>query len=249
MKKVLLLSLSLCALSGCDFIKFNFKNNSDNINTTTNTNDNHTTSGTETTEGNTSEDSGNTETTDNDYHQGDSHTPTNSAYSIGEGYPFKFYDEDGALLADDWNYYIKTTHKIAGELYNGNNGDPTGRGIIFEDKNSYVVSPKFDSWKKVQVDFKIWFSNKTGNKAFHIENEPQFRVSAYTNKGEYLGTDQLLIDGSDVPSNGQCASIGLDLRYPTMSYFIIDYDNTIQKGDAIYAPVFHEVYLKGWDFE
>ena len=179
----------------------------------------------------------------------DDHQPTNTSYSLNDYTTFKFYDDEGAMLANDWNYYIKDTHKIAGELYNGNNGDPTGRGIIFEDRNSYVVSPKFDSWNKIEIRFEIWFSLKTGKKATHTEGEPQFRISAYKADGTFLGTDEFILNGNDVPSNGQCASKKLYMRYPTMNYFVINYDNTIEKGSAIYCPVFHEITLKGWQYE
>ena len=195
--------------------------------------------------GNTSTDTGNTggQTTG----EKDNHIPTNTPYTLTDFETFKFYDEDGALLADDWNYYIKTTHKIAGELYNGNNGDPTGRGIIFEDRNSFVVSPMFKSWKKVQINFKVWFSLKTGSKATHTEGEPQFRIACYAADGSYLGTEELKLE--DVPNNGTCASKTLYIRHSSMSYFIANYDNTTKKGGAIYCPVFHEISMKGFDYE
>lgn len=266
MKKLLVLTISALSLSGCNFISI--VDNNQNSGTQQNsasgsqTQNGNNTSG-EQTEGNTSGQTTGGGTTTGGQTEGggqttgggtttgekDDHIPTNVSYPLTDWTTFKFYDNDGALLAEDWNYYIKTTHKITGELYNGNNGDKAGQGIIFEDRNSFVVSPKFNSWTKIEVRFEVWFSAKTGNKATHTEGEPQFRIDAYDANGGHLGTTDFLLDGSDVPSNGQCASKKLYMKYPTMNYFIVNYDNTIKKGNAIYCPVFHEISLKGWDYE
>lgn len=274
MKKLLVLAVSALTLSGCNLISI-VDNNSSNTQTTGTQQETQTTgqnqtqntgtstggqteSGDSNTGGQTQEagsstggQTGGGQTTGGTTTTGekDDHIPTNASYPLSDYTTFKFYDEYGAVLAEDWNYYIKTTHKIAGELYNGNNGDKAGQGIIFEDRNSFVVSPKFNSWTKLEVRFEVWFSAKTGNKATHTEGEPQFRIDAYEADGTHLGTTDFLLDGSDVPSNGQCASKKLYMKFPTMSYFVINYDNTIKKGNAIYCPVFHEITLKGWDYE
>lgn len=261
MKKLLVLMISAISLTGCDLLgslsnltgnlfekpKTDLTENNDNEQTQQDDqhqqqDDDH---------GQQQDDDDHGQQQDGDDHgqqtgEKDDHIPNNTPYTLENYETFKFYDDDGALLADDWNYYIKTTHKIAGELYNGNNGDPTGRGIIFEDRNAFVVSPMFNSWNKVEVEFKVWFSPKTGNKATYTEGEPQFRVSCYKSDGTFLGTQELILD--NVPSTGTCASKKIYLYYPTMSYFIANYDNTTKKGGAIYCPVFHEITMKGWPY-
>ena len=88
-------------------------------------------------------------------------------YTLEEWTNWKFYDDYGPIHNSDWEYLYGTSINPNGVLFTTPNDEHTGDGIIFEDKTKQsLTSPLFQAWKKVEVRFKLWFSNKTGKKYF-----------------------------------------------------------------------------------
>ena len=115
-------------------------------------------------------------------------------------------------------------------------------------KNTYVVSPLFDSWKKVEIRFNFWFSSHTSSSYKATEGKPQFILEGYSETGEKLTSEEISIAKSDIPNNNTSKWITYYLRDTSMRFFVLRWNNYIPNGNSGYSAVLCYAKLKGWDY-
>ncbi len=178
----------------------------------------------------------------------DDYRPTNEPLSLDSKTTFAFSDEYGPLYPDGWTFYHGDSKNPNGGLWQ----NPTKiefSGIDFDDKNMFLVSPNIKSYKKVEIDFYIWFNHHTSDKYKATKNEPTFKVKAFDNESNLLSTTDVNYVRSNVPSTKTTYNNNFYIREPNMSYFIIKFNNFIDNGNSGYSPVITKITLKGWDYD
>ena len=274
MKKIkLLLVLSALSLSGCDFLPFsgankvsnntadnqpsqntqNSQNNAGNTgenqqNTSTNTGTN-TGSNTGT---NTGSNTGTNTGTDEDPYVPNlkpiaEAIPDNTSYPLSDYTDFAFHEGHEPTYHDDWSFYYGTSLNPSGRLWKNPNEKLEASGIDFI-KNTFLISPLFDSWKKVEIRFNFWFSAKTSDKYKATSGQPQFILEGYNLEGEKVSTQDIQIERSDVPNNNTSKWFTQYIKEPSMRFFVLRWNNYIPNGNSGYSAVICDAKLKGWDF-
>lgn len=178
-----------------------------------------------------------------------SSTENTYKYSLEEWTTFKFYDEYGPAHNPDWTYYYGTSKNPNGVLFACPNEKAEGDGVHFEEKGKqYMISPTFKSWEKVEVRFKLWFSSKTSDKYKATKNQPQIKLDCYNSADIKLSTKDIELTKSNIRTDGYCYECKVYILEAKMSYFIFNFNNTIDNGNSGYTIVVHEVSMKGWPY-
>ncbi|MCQ2776102.1 MAG: hypothetical protein MJ217_00025 [Bacilli bacterium] len=172
-------------------------------------------------------------------------------YTIDEWTNWQFYDDYGPTHNEDWEYLYGTSYNPNGVLFTTPNNKHTGDGIIFEDKGKQsITSPTFKAWKKVEIRYQLWFSNKTGKKGQNKKDDPTLIFDMYSLNGTKLGSENITIEKSKVPDNNVCYELKFYLRNINMNYFKMTYNSPVRiNDDTGYAVVIHEISMRGWDYE
>lgn len=175
----------------------------------------------------------------------------NIDYTIEDWTNWKFYDEYGPMHNDDWEYLYGTSYNPNGVLFTTPNDKHTGDGIIFEEKGKQsITSPTFQAWKKVEVRYTLWFSNKTGKKGQNKDGDPTLIFDMYSINGTKVGTQNVTIEKSKVPSNNTTYELKFYLANENMNYFKMTYNSPVRiNDDSGYAVVIHEISMKGWPYD
>ena len=264
MKKTkLLLVLSALTLAGCDFISITNTNKIDN-----NVLDNPTSENTQNSQNNTGnpgeiEDNNSTNTgtntgtntntnTNEDDHDTNTNPvadviPDNETYALSDYTDFAFHEGREPIYHDDWSFYYGTSLNPNGRLWENPNEKSEASGIEFV-KNTYFVSPLFDSWTKVEVRFNFWFSSHTSNSYKATDGKPQFILEAYNLEGTKLSSKEISIQKSDIPNNNTTKWFTSYINEPSMRFFILRWNNYIANGNSGYSAIICDAKLKGWPY-
>lgn len=168
-------------------------------------------------------------------------------YSLNDYTNFAWHNGHEPEYAGNWEYHIKDTINPGGALWENPNESVDYSGVVFKDRNSYIISPTFKSWKKVEVRLSLWFSS---NQKEATKDAPQMYIEEYSSTNQLLGKDEINIARSDVPSNNTPYISKHYLKNSSMSYFILRHNNYVYNGNnASYYLVLTEATLKGWDYD
>lgn len=183
---------------------------------------------------------------DDDDHEEEEHG--DYQYSLNDYTDFAWHDGHKPCYAPDWEYHIKdTVNPLQSAFWENPNENVDYSGVIFKDRNSYIISPTFKSWKKVEVRLSFWFS---ANQKEATKDAPQMYIEEYSSTNQLLGKEEINISRSDVPSNNTPYVSKHYLKNTSMSYFILRHNNYVYNGNnASYYLVLTEATLKGWDYE
>lgn len=249
-KLVLLLALS-SLLTGCSFLEsFINKTGSETNNQQQNEETNHEDGGNTQTDddgGNThSDDGGNTQSDDgggtSDYH------PTNKALSLEDYTSFEFHGGHEPEYNDAWNFYYGDSHNPNGCLWENPNESVDYSGIEFKE-NCFIVSPKFNSWNKLEIRLNFWFTLHTSNKYSAVNGQPQFKLEMYNSSDKLISVTDILIEKSDVPTNNTTREIRTYIFEPTATFFILRWNNYVPNKQGGYGQILCDATLKGWPYD
>ena len=243
-KRSLLLLLPLLALTSCDFSSvISFKKNEPETNNEINENIQNSPENPE----NLTENSTNTTTTNTTTETGNENTllvPTNTALNLDEWQNFSFNDGTNPEYANGWNFYYGSTLNPPGQLW----GTGEHSGVEFK-KNSQIISPKFNKYKKIEIRFNFWFSSHESSSYKGTDGQPQFILTAYNENDKSIETTNISIARSSIPNNNTTLQITKYLYEDESTYFILKWNNYIPNGSGGYSAILCNAALKGWDYD
>lgn len=169
-------------------------------------------------------------------------------YTLEDYTNFEWHNGHKPCYAPDWEYHIKgTVNPLQSAFWENPNENVDYSGVIFKDRNSYIISPTFNSWKKVEIKFTFWLS---ANNKDATKDAPQMYIEEYSATGQLLGKEEVNIARSDVPSNNSPLVRTYYIKNTSMHYFILRHNNYVYNGSgSAYYVVLSEARLKGWDYE
>lgn len=170
-------------------------------------------------------------------------------FSLVNKTEFSWHDGREPKYDENWEYHIKDTINPLTALYKCPNESVDYSGVEFKDRKSYIISPTFKSWKKVECNFTFWCSAYTSDKYKATNNDPQLTIEEYDSNNKLIGTEEVFVKRSDVPSDNNPLKRRVYLRNIEMTYFIIRRTNYIPNGNSSYGMVLSEANLRGWDYE
>lgn len=173
--------------------------------------------------------------------------PENDPYSLSDKTKFTWHDGREPDYSPDWQFYYGTSLNPNGCLWTNPNEKSEYSGVELKE-NSFIVSPVFNSWLKVEINFSFWFNSHTSDKYKAANNRAQFILEAYTNDGNLISTQEINIERSDVPSNNTPKNFRQYIREETMSFFILRFNNFIPNGNSGYTAVLCDASLQGWPY-
>lgn len=173
--------------------------------------------------------------------------PTNDPYSLSEYTTFQFHNGREPDFHEDWNFYYGDSFEPNGQLWTNPNEKSSNSGIEFK-KNSFIVSPVFESWQKVEVRFDFWFSSHQSDNFKAVKNEPQFKIECYNAQETKLETIDIEIERKDVPSNNTCLQVTKYIRQPDCNHFILRWNNYIPNSQGGYSAILVNSTLRGWPY-
>lgn len=172
--------------------------------------------------------------------------PENSPLELSDKTDFTWHDGREPEHNPYWDFYIGTSKNTNGVLWENPKADYSGPEFK---KNCYVVSPMFQTWKKIEVHLYFWCSSHTSDKYKAAKNEPQLIIEEYDKNGNRLNeTFEIEIARSDVPNNGPL-HIKKYLDEDNCSFFIVRFNNYIPNGESGYSLVLCDASLKGWQYD
>lgn len=183
-----------------------------------------------------------------EHHEEEHHEDGDYQYSLNDYTNFYWHDGHKPCFAPDWEYHIKdTVNPQSSAFWENPNESVDYSGVVFKDRNSYIISPTFKSWKKVEIKFTFWFSNN--NKEASKDN-PQMYIEEYSSSNQLLGKQEVKIARNEVPKDNNPLKRTYYIRNTFMSYFILRHNNYVYNGNnASFYVVLSEARLKGWDYE
>lgn len=236
-KNLLLLLLSSLLLSGCSF------NQNQNPGKDDESSEEHQDS--ETHEDEHKDD----ETHEDDEHEEEHEDFGDYDFTLSDYENFSWHNGRQPEHNPHWEYHIKTTINPNGALYKNPNEKLEYCGVNFEDRNSYIISPTFSAWKKVEARFTFWCSAKTSTDYKAANDVPQMTIEEYDENGTKLGEEYINVKRSDIPSDNSPLKRTVYLKNIKMHYFIMRRTNYIPNGNSGYTMVLCDATLKGWDYE
>ena len=163
--------------------------------------------------------------------------------SIAEWQNWYFNDGTDPCYNDDWDFYYGDSHKPYGRLW-PNSAYKNLSGVEFV-KNCYMISPKFNTYNKVEMRFYFWFSHHTSSQYSGTAGQPQFIIEEYDNSNKLIGTTKIEIERKDVPKDGKAKECRVYVENYTMTWFKLKWNNYIPNGVDGYSAILTQVGLKG----
>lgn len=220
--------------------------------------------------GNEGEDSGHTSGGDAETNEIKSIMPTGTAIDISSGVNYSWKDKQNQVSYDNapgWQYYWGTSFEPDGQRWG--NGRDDG-GIEFT-RNSFIISPLFETNKKIEVIFKFHLIAHKNNKKFIPYSEGSiFKFEEYDKNGNLLSDPKLKqptwVDSNKVDSltNEQKEKMTIVSKIPTnemwelttyldndnCSFFVLRFNNYLPYGkDGGYTCALNTAYLKSWQYD
>ena len=167
-------------------------------------------------------------------------------YSLSDYTNFTWHDGRTPQHCEDWTViYGTSVNPVNSAFWTNPNEKVNYSGVEFK-KNMMVSSPAFNSWKKVEARFTLWFSSHSSSSYQAANNKPQLLLESYNSQGSLLYTHEINIARSDVPTNNTPKEIKVYITQETMTFFVLKFNNFIPNGSGGYTAILCDAMLRGW---
>lgn len=187
-------------------------------------------------------DGGHTSTIDDEEVESENQT---FQYSLENYTDFTWHDH-GPEYAENWTFYHGTSKNPNGSLWGS--VDDKYCGVEFTE-NCYIVSPTLKSWKKTEVHFYFWYSSHQSSRYNADSKKSQLVIDMYDENEVKVGSEEIFIKRTDVPTNNTTGDVKIYLRNTKMTHFVLKFNNYIPNSQGGYSAVLCDAKLKGWDYE
>lgn len=195
--------------------------------------------------------------------------PTNKAIDISSGVNYSWKDKSNNVDYDnapEWDFYYGTSFEPDGQRWG--NGRDDG-GIEFE-RNCYMVSPMFETNKKIEVRFTFHLVKHTSSKFNPYTDKPVFFFREYDKDGNLLEDPKLkqpyFVESNKVDklSDDEKENMTIISKIPNDStwtlttyldnddcaFFVLSFNNYLPYGSqGGYTCVLNSAYLKSWQYD